>query len=202
MPDHDYIPSADGNLLSFAKNLYAFAPANFARWGVPSPQAVLDTQKPRIFVEAASQRGNVLRERAVAGDNSRSCGVLFCFFSFGGIKRKAREPRVNGGRFLQKPPRAALRYKAHIAQLLSVNIGGNNERLTHGKRFHHERCARLGNHAAALGNEARHLTRITVYGKRRARFFGERFKAAARKFIAAAHNAKKKLRRFLPRCAA
>ena len=44
MPDHDYIPSADGNLLPFAKNLYAFALANFARWGVPSPQAVLDAE--------------------------------------------------------------------------------------------------------------------------------------------------------------
>ena len=44
MPDHDYIPASDGNLLPFAKNLYAFALANFARWSVPSPQAMLDAE--------------------------------------------------------------------------------------------------------------------------------------------------------------
>ena len=42
MTDHDYIPTAEGNLLPFAKNLYAYALANFARWSVPSPQAMLD----------------------------------------------------------------------------------------------------------------------------------------------------------------
>ena len=43
MPDHDYIPATDAGLLPFAKNLYAYALANFARWSVPSPQTVLET---------------------------------------------------------------------------------------------------------------------------------------------------------------
>ena len=42
MTEHDYIPTVEGNLLPFAKNLYAYALANFARWSVPSPQAALD----------------------------------------------------------------------------------------------------------------------------------------------------------------
>jgi hypothetical protein len=41
--NHDYIPKIEGNLLPFAKNLYAYALANFARWSVPSPQTVLET---------------------------------------------------------------------------------------------------------------------------------------------------------------
>ncbi|MDR3337753.1 MAG: hypothetical protein LBT16_11160 [Treponema sp.] len=40
--NHDYIPKTDGELLSFAKNLYAYALANFTRWEVPSPQAMLE----------------------------------------------------------------------------------------------------------------------------------------------------------------
>ena len=42
--NHDYVPKVDERLLPFAKNLYAFALANFARWSVPSPQAVLDAE--------------------------------------------------------------------------------------------------------------------------------------------------------------
>jgi hypothetical protein len=39
---HDYVPSQDGELLTFAKNLYAYALVNYARWSVPSPQAMLE----------------------------------------------------------------------------------------------------------------------------------------------------------------
>ena len=43
MPEiHDYIPKPDGRLLPFAKILYAYALANYGRWGVPSPQTMLD----------------------------------------------------------------------------------------------------------------------------------------------------------------
>jgi hypothetical protein len=38
----DYIPTTESGLLPFAKTLYAFALANFARWSVPSPQTLLD----------------------------------------------------------------------------------------------------------------------------------------------------------------
>ena len=37
MQNHDYIPKGDASLLAFAKTLYAYAPANFALWSVPSP---------------------------------------------------------------------------------------------------------------------------------------------------------------------
>jgi hypothetical protein len=40
---HDYVPSNDGELLTFAKHLYAYALAAYARWGVLSPQAMLET---------------------------------------------------------------------------------------------------------------------------------------------------------------
>ena len=40
---HDYIPTTEGELLPFAKNLYACALANFARWSVPGPQTMLET---------------------------------------------------------------------------------------------------------------------------------------------------------------
>jgi hypothetical protein len=40
--NHDYIPRPDAELLTFAKNLYVYALANYARWGVPGPQAMLD----------------------------------------------------------------------------------------------------------------------------------------------------------------
>ncbi|MDR0562663.1 MAG: hypothetical protein LBG73_08235 [Spirochaetaceae bacterium] len=40
--NHDYIPSNDSKLLTFAKNLYAYALAHYARWGVPGPQPMLD----------------------------------------------------------------------------------------------------------------------------------------------------------------
>lgn len=39
---HDYIPKTDSELLQFAKTLYAYALANYARWGVPSPQTSLE----------------------------------------------------------------------------------------------------------------------------------------------------------------
>jgi hypothetical protein len=39
---HDYIPTVEGELLPFARNLYAYALANFARWAVPSPQTMLE----------------------------------------------------------------------------------------------------------------------------------------------------------------
>ncbi|MDR2534608.1 MAG: hypothetical protein LBD29_01075 [Treponema sp.] len=43
MPEnHDYIPRNDRVLLSFAKTLYAYALANYARWGVPIPQTMLE----------------------------------------------------------------------------------------------------------------------------------------------------------------
>jgi hypothetical protein len=42
MSDHDYIPAGEGQLLPFAKTLSAYALANFARWGMPSPQTLLD----------------------------------------------------------------------------------------------------------------------------------------------------------------
>ncbi|MDR0600019.1 MAG: hypothetical protein LBG84_08070 [Treponema sp.] len=40
--NHDYIPYRDPDLLAFAKNLYAYALANAARWSAPSPQAALE----------------------------------------------------------------------------------------------------------------------------------------------------------------
>ena len=40
--NHDYIPKIEGRLLPFARTLYAYALANYARWGVPSPQTMLD----------------------------------------------------------------------------------------------------------------------------------------------------------------
>ncbi|MDR2510263.1 MAG: hypothetical protein LBC77_06430 [Spirochaetaceae bacterium] len=40
----DYIPRKDAELLVFAKNFYTFALASYVRWGVPSPQALLDAQ--------------------------------------------------------------------------------------------------------------------------------------------------------------
>jgi hypothetical protein len=43
MSNHDYIPTTEGDLLPFAKTLYAYALANFARWSVPSPQTMLET---------------------------------------------------------------------------------------------------------------------------------------------------------------
>jgi hypothetical protein len=42
MQNHDYIPGTDAGLLAFAKTLSAYALANFARWGMPSPEAMLD----------------------------------------------------------------------------------------------------------------------------------------------------------------
>jgi hypothetical protein len=38
----DYIPRGYGPFLEFAKNLYAYALANFNRWSIPSPQADLE----------------------------------------------------------------------------------------------------------------------------------------------------------------
>jgi hypothetical protein len=40
--NHDYIPWVDAELLLFAKTLYAYALANFARWVVISPQGMLE----------------------------------------------------------------------------------------------------------------------------------------------------------------
>jgi hypothetical protein len=40
--NHDYIPRNDDELLAFAKNLYAYALANYTRWQIPSPQAYLE----------------------------------------------------------------------------------------------------------------------------------------------------------------
>jgi hypothetical protein len=40
--NHDYIPKIEDRLLPFAKNLYACALANYARWSVPSPAAMLE----------------------------------------------------------------------------------------------------------------------------------------------------------------
>ena len=40
--NHDYIPRNADELLAFAKNLYAYALANYTRWQIPSPQAYLD----------------------------------------------------------------------------------------------------------------------------------------------------------------
>jgi hypothetical protein len=40
----DYIPTTESGLPPFAKTLYAYALANFARWGAPSPQALLDAE--------------------------------------------------------------------------------------------------------------------------------------------------------------
>jgi hypothetical protein len=51
MQKHDYIPKVDAGLLSFAKTLSAYALANFARWGVPTPQTLLDA--PVAAFEAA-----------------------------------------------------------------------------------------------------------------------------------------------------
>ena len=39
---HDYIPTVEGAIPPFARNLYAYALANYAQWGVPSPQTMLD----------------------------------------------------------------------------------------------------------------------------------------------------------------
>jgi hypothetical protein len=40
--NHNYIPIIERELLLFAKNLYAYALAHFARWGVQGPQSVLE----------------------------------------------------------------------------------------------------------------------------------------------------------------
>jgi hypothetical protein len=37
----DYVPAGDEKLLDFAKNLAAYALANYARWGVPSPDPLI-----------------------------------------------------------------------------------------------------------------------------------------------------------------
>jgi hypothetical protein len=43
MPNNtDYIPRGDGAFLEWVKILYAYTLANFARWGVPTPQTVLE----------------------------------------------------------------------------------------------------------------------------------------------------------------
>ena len=42
MPDHDYIPSVEAQLLPFARNLLTYALANYARWEVPSPAPMLE----------------------------------------------------------------------------------------------------------------------------------------------------------------
>ncbi|MDR2482028.1 MAG: hypothetical protein LBD08_00170 [Treponema sp.] len=39
---HDYIPTIEANLLPFAKTLYEYAMMSFTRWGVPSPQLLLE----------------------------------------------------------------------------------------------------------------------------------------------------------------
>jgi hypothetical protein len=39
---HDYIPKNDDELLVFAEHLYAYAPANYTRRQVPSPQSFLE----------------------------------------------------------------------------------------------------------------------------------------------------------------
>jgi hypothetical protein len=40
---HDYVPTVEREILPFARNLYGYALANYARWGVPSPQTTLET---------------------------------------------------------------------------------------------------------------------------------------------------------------
>ena len=40
--NHDYIPKNDDDLLAFAKNFYAYALANYARWQIPSSQPYLE----------------------------------------------------------------------------------------------------------------------------------------------------------------
>ena len=40
--NHDYIPKIEAQLLPFARSLFTYALANFARWSVPSPQTALD----------------------------------------------------------------------------------------------------------------------------------------------------------------
>jgi hypothetical protein len=43
MPSNaDYVPRADAPFLEFAKNLYAYTLANFARWQIPTPQTELE----------------------------------------------------------------------------------------------------------------------------------------------------------------
>ena len=39
---HDYIPTVEVEILPFARNLYAYALANYGQWGIPSPQIMLD----------------------------------------------------------------------------------------------------------------------------------------------------------------
>jgi hypothetical protein len=34
--NHDYIPKTDADLLTFVKNMYAYALVHASRWGVPS----------------------------------------------------------------------------------------------------------------------------------------------------------------------
>jgi hypothetical protein len=48
---HDYVPRNARELLVFAKNLYAYAMVHYTRWGVPSPQALLEA--PIAAFEAA-----------------------------------------------------------------------------------------------------------------------------------------------------
>jgi hypothetical protein len=40
--NHDYIPKIEARLPPFAKNLYAYALANYARWGAPGPETMLE----------------------------------------------------------------------------------------------------------------------------------------------------------------
>ena len=53
---HDYIPKNDDELFSFAKNLYAYALLNFARWQIPSFQTFLRTgnKPPPPLVKGAA----------------------------------------------------------------------------------------------------------------------------------------------------
>jgi hypothetical protein len=59
----DYIPRGDGPFLEFAKNLYAYALDNFARWSVPSPQidleALLNTYEAKFRAAQNPNRGKV-----------------------------------------------------------------------------------------------------------------------------------------------
>ncbi|MDR0540554.1 MAG: hypothetical protein LBG74_08695 [Spirochaetaceae bacterium] len=45
--NHDYIPWNDAELLTFTKTLYAYARANYSRWGAPDPQ-----QRLEVFITA------------------------------------------------------------------------------------------------------------------------------------------------------
>ena len=39
---HDYIPTVEADILPFARTLFTYALANYARWGVPDPAPVLE----------------------------------------------------------------------------------------------------------------------------------------------------------------